>query len=232
MPTVKIALRKGVTVGQHIRAGVTVFAGEPQTFDVTDEQLVAILDDPAFDVDETSIEETTTKPQTKAEKLEAAAAEGLELDVTDKNTHDEIDAAIEAARNAGSDDDEAGDGNDEAIDETLGDETPAGDGDDDAEPIKTGDESGDGKTTDETAANAADSKGARVKPGDASAPAGGSEESQGGDDFPADVNAIKRLNRAVVVAKAQSLGIEANYDEKNGATKGELANLIVEKLKA
>lgn len=223
MPTVKIALRKGVSVSQHIRAGVTVFSGEPQTFDVTDEQLVAILDDPAFDVDETSIEETkTAKPPTKAEKLEAAAAEGLELEVNDKNTVAEIDAAIEAARAAK----EAGDEDESDDEETTGDDAGSDESD------ESGEESSEEQTTDETAANAADSQGARVDAGDASAPAQGSEEAQSGDDFPTDVNAIKRLNRAVVVAKAQSLGIEANYDEKTGATKGELANLIVEKLKA
>lgn len=38
------------------------------------------------------------KPPTKKELLEGAAAEGLTLEVTDKNTVAEITAAIEAAR--------------------------------------------------------------------------------------------------------------------------------------
>lgn len=174
MPKVKIALRRGVTVDQHIRAGVTVYQGEPQEHEVTDEQLAQLLDDPAFEIDERDIVAD-----------ENTGGEGDKNPETTKDPSDD-EKSQETAENSEKEETEP------AVDETLGDETPAA-GENDT-PIEPGDE-------------------------------------EPADDFPTEANAIKRLKKDAIVAKAQELGIEANYDPETGATKGELAELIAAKLK-
>lgn len=54
----------------------------------------------AAEAQEGEVVEEPSKPKTKAELLSEAEAEGLTLEVTDKNTVAEINAAIEAARAA------------------------------------------------------------------------------------------------------------------------------------
>lgn len=174
MPKVKIALRRGVTVDQHIRAGVTVYQGEPQEHEVTDEQLAQLLDDPAFEIDERDIVAD-----------ENTGGEGDKKPETTKDPSDD-EKSQETAENSEKEETEP------AVDETLGDETPAA-GENDT-PIEPGDE-------------------------------------EPADDFPTEANAIKRLKKDAIVAKAQELGIEADYDPETGATKGELAELIAAKLK-
>lgn len=188
MPKVKIALRRGVTVDQHIRAGVTVYQGEPQEHEVTDEQLAQLLDDPAFEIDERDIVAD-----------ENTGGEGDKKPETTKDPSDD-EKSQETAENSEKEETEP------AVDETLGDETPAA-GENDT-PIEPGDEEEKGDESDEK-----------------------TEDEEPADDFPTEANAIKRLKKDAIVAKAQELGIEANYDPETGATKGELAELIVAKLK-
>ena len=188
LPKVKIALRRGVTVDQHIRAGVTVYQGEPQEHEVTDEQLAQLLDDPAFEIDERDIVAD-----------ENTGGEGDKKPETTKDPSDD-ERSQETAENSEKEETEP------AVDETLGDETPAA-GENDT-PIGPGDEEEKGDESDEK-----------------------TEDEEPADDFPTEANAIKRLKKDAIVAKAQELGIEANYDPETGATKGELAELIVAKLK-
>ena len=116
MPKVKIRLTTGVAVPSRRRAGLIIYGGQPQEFDVTDEQYLTLLEDDKLQVTEVA-DETSAKPKTKAEKLAAAAEEGLELDVTESNTVAEIDEAINAARAARQSGQElppaGGEGNDE-----------------------------------------------------------------------------------------------------------------------
>ncbi len=86
---------------------ITVTRGEGYVGPLTDNELRLAQADPYVVIDDGEVAEggentpPAPKPPTKKELIAAAEADGLKLEVTDKNTVAEITAAIEAARNAG-----------------------------------------------------------------------------------------------------------------------------------
>ena len=93
-----VQLVPGFPYPQRIRAGVTVLKEGGYEGPLDDEQLAAIKADEYLVLEGSKPE---TPPElTKKQLLEAAAEEGLELAVTDRDKRDIIVAAIEAAREA------------------------------------------------------------------------------------------------------------------------------------
>ena len=97
-PTYKVTLPFNFLAESRTREGVIVPREGGYEGPLTDEQYEAISNDPIFTVEgeAPAVERTLTIK----EKIAAAEAEGLILDVTGLNTHKEIDAAIEVAHTA------------------------------------------------------------------------------------------------------------------------------------
>ena len=96
--TYKVTLPFNFLAEQRIREGIIVPRDGGYEGPLTDEQYEAINNDPLSTLEGEG--PVVEKVLTIKEKLEAAEAEGLTLDVTGLKTHKEIDAAIEAARAA------------------------------------------------------------------------------------------------------------------------------------
>ncbi|TFC63719.1 hypothetical protein E3O62_02510 [Cryobacterium sp. TMT2-15-1] len=94
--TYKVTLPFNFLAESRTREGVIVPRDGGYEGPLTDEQYKAISNDPIFTLEgeAPAVERTLTIK----EKIAAAEAEGLILDVTGLKTHKDIDAAIEAAR--------------------------------------------------------------------------------------------------------------------------------------
>ena len=105
MVKVKLTLNLPVELNiatQRIVEGTKIIVTRDSGFvgDVTEEELIIIENDPYINISGDDSTEKTAKAPTKKELLAQAKADGLEVEVTDKNTIAEITAAIEVARNA------------------------------------------------------------------------------------------------------------------------------------
>lgn len=97
----KVNLPQGFRYARRVRAGVAVDKTNGYSGPLNDEQLKAIKADPFLRVEKlggNSAEGDEPRPMTKKELLAQAEAEGLKLEVTDRNTVAEITEAIEKAR--------------------------------------------------------------------------------------------------------------------------------------
>lgn len=72
MPRVSVKINTGLQIPSRRRAGLVIYPGKPQEFDVTDEQLVTLLDDQHLIVNEIDEAEATESSQ------EGDIAEGSE----------------------------------------------------------------------------------------------------------------------------------------------------------
>lgn len=93
-----VQLVTGFPYPQRVRAGVTVLKDGGYEGPLSDDQLAAIKADEYLVLE--SNEPATPPAPTKKQLLADAAAEGLELVVTERDKVDVIVAAIEAAREA------------------------------------------------------------------------------------------------------------------------------------
>lgn len=208
MPKVKIRLATGVVVPSRRRAGLIIQAGQPQEFDVTDEQYLTLLEDNKLQVTEITEEENTNEDDGREALLAAAADEGLTVEVSDEATLDEVEAAITAARTAK----EA----QETQTKTEG-TTPAAN-------TQSAQAAGEGVQNNK----------AEVTPGEgeqSSDPAQNGQESTETPAIPDTEAKIKKQSRDVVVSQAQSLGIELDYADEAKTTKAVIAAAIVAKQK-
>lgn len=172
MPRVKIRLATGVVVPSRRRAGLQIYAGQPQEFDVTDEQYLTLLDDNKLQVTQIADEESTDE------------------DETQDDNQDGDETQTDPAANT-----QSAQGAQEANTEDEGGETQTGNDED----VQTAsDEAGD----------------------DAELP-----------KIPTTESAIKKQGRDIVVAQAQSLGIELDYADEAKTTKAVIAAAIIAKQK-
>lgn len=203
MPKVKIRLATGVVVPSRRRAGLIIQAGQPQEFDVTDEQYLTLLEDNKLQVTEITDEEVSDEdePTERDTLLAAAAEEGLTVEVSDEATVEEVQAAIDAARTAKQ--------AQESQTKTEG-TTPAAN-------TQSAQAAGEGVQNNK----------AETTPGE------GEQDSKGNEvaPIPGTESAIKKQSRDVVVAQAQSLGIELDYADEAKTTKAVIAAAIVAKQK-
>jgi hypothetical protein len=211
MPRVKIRLATGVVVPSRRRAGLIIHAGQPQEFDVTDEQYLTLLDDNKLQVTEITDDENTEATE-REQKLAAAAEEGLEVEVSDEATDEEVDAAIEAARDLK----KAA----ESQEQTEG-TTPA---------ANTQSAQAAGEGVQNNKAEVTPGEGEQASDGTVKQPGEG-EESTETPAIPDTESKIKKQSRDVVVAQAQSLGIELDYADEAKTTKAVIAAAIVAKQK-
>lgn len=187
MPRVSVKINTGLQIPSRRRAGLVIYPGKPQEFDVTDEQLVTLLDDQHLIVNELD---------------ENAAAEGAQ----------EGEGA-EGSENTQGDSQEGQEGTEN---EPQGDDQGAGEGEtngEDAEGEENGDAEGSEGSEDTQTQGEGNDQGE-----EAELPA-----------IPSTAAAIKKQNRDIVVAQAQSLGIELDYADEKNVTKGVIADAIVAK---
>jgi len=209
MPKVKIRLATGVVVPSRRRAGLIIQAGQPQEFDVTDEQYLTLLEDNKLQVTEIADDEKTGDEDDGREALLAAAAEeGLTVEVSDEATLEEVQAAIDASRTAKQ--------AQESQTKTEG-TTPAAN-------TQSAQAAGEGVQNNKV----------ETTPGEGEQDSKGNVEPPKTDETPAIPSteaAIKKQSRDVVVAQAQSLGIELDYADETKTTKAVIAAAIVAKQK-
>lgn len=219
MPKVKIRLATGIVVPSRRRAGLIIQAGQPQEFDVTDEQYLTLLEDNKLQVTEITEDENTNEDEGREALLAAAADEGLTVEVSDEATVEEVEAAIVAARTA----------------KEAQEAQPPVEGTTPAANTQSAQAAGEGVQNNK----------AEVTPGEgeqSSDPStNGQEEQVQGATPPADPPQapvipdteakIKKQSRDVVVSQAQSLGIELDYADEAKTTKAVIAAAIVAKQK-
>ena len=184
MPRVSVKINTGLQIPARRRAGLVIYPGKPQEFDVTDEQLVTLLDDQHLIVNAIDEAEATESSQESdsaesSENTQASDSEGQE-DGQDDAQEGDVQTAAEVA-------DEKVNGED--IEQPVAD-------------VRTG---SDQPEVDPNAKEAA-------------TPA-----------IPSTAAAIKKQNRDIVMAQAQSLGIELDYADEKNVTKSVIADAIVAK---
>lgn len=185
MPRVSVKINTGLQIPSRRRAGLVIYPGKAQEFDVTDEQLVTLLDDQHLEVAE--IEATTDAAEGSQDGDNGQGGE---------NTQDEGSEGQEGTKNDAQGDDEGADEGETSTE----DSEEAGEGEENAED--QGDQAGD---------DAAEGSEAEV-------PA-----------IPSTAAAIKKQTRDIVVAQAQSLGIELDYADDKNVTKAVIADAIIAK---
>lgn len=191
MPRVSVKINTGLQIPSRRRAGLVIYPGKPQEFDVTDEQLVTLLDDQHLIVNEID---------------ENAAAEGAQEG-----------EQVQGGENTQGDSSEGQEGTEN---DPQGDDQGAGEGEtngEDAGEAAEGEENGDAEGSEGSEDTQKQGEG-NDQGEEAELPA-----------IPSTAAAIKKQNRDIVVAQAQSLGIELDYADEKNVTKGVIADAIVAK---